>query len=157
MEDKKVTEKQIEKPVEKNEEEDKNKIRYQKKIRWAVANIYSSKNNTLITVTDLTGSETIAKSSGGNVIKQDRNKGKPYAAMQAATNVVDILKTRGINGLHIKIRAPGGHGPKSPGAGAQAIVRAVARMGIKVGKIEDVTPVPTDTTKRPGGRRGRRV
>ena len=77
--------------------------------------------------------------------------------MQAANSIVDILKARGINGLHMRIRAPGGHGPKSPGAGAQAIVRAVARMGIKVGKIEDVTPVPTDTTKRPGGRRGRRV
>ncbi len=140
-----------EKPKEERER------RPQRKIRWAVANIYSSKNNTLITVTDLTGSETIAKSSGGNVISQDRNKGKPYAAMQAAIKIVDILKSRGINGVHIRIRAPGGHGPKSPGVGAQAIVRAVARMGIKVGKIEDVTPVPTDTTKRPGGRRGRRV
>ena len=43
------------------------------------------------------------------------------------------------------------------GAGAQAVVRSLARMGLRIGKIEDVTPTPTDTTKRPGGRRGRRV
>ena len=150
-EEKPKEEKTREKPQERKE------FKKPRKIRWAIANIYSSKNNTVISVTDITGSETIAKSSGGMVIKQDRNKGKPYAAMQAAGNIVDVLKSKGINGLHIKIRAPGGHGPKSPGAGAQAVVRAIARMGIRVGKIEDVTPVPTDTTKRPGGRRGRRV
>ena len=125
--------------------------------KWAVAHVYSSKNDTIITVTDLSGAETIAKASGGMIVKADREEGKPYAAMQAAAKVANEVKNRGITGLHIRIRAPGGNGAKTPGAGAQAVVRSLARMGLRIGKIEDVTPTPTDTTKRPGGRRGRRV
>jgi len=126
-------------------------------IQWAVCNVYSSKNDTIITITDLSGAETISKGTGGMIVKSAREEGKPYAAMQATIKAVQEAKERGITGLHIRIRAPGGHGTKTPGAGAQAVVRTVARQGVRVGKIEDVTPVPTDTTKRPGGRRGRRV
>ena len=125
--------------------------------KWAICHVFSSKNDTIITVTDLSGAETIAKASGGMIVKADRDEGKPYAAMQAAGKVANEVKNRGITGLHIRIRAPGGNGAKTPGAGAQAVVRALARMGLRIGKIEDVTPTPTDTTKRPGGRRGRRV
>ena len=77
--------------------------------------------------------------------------------IMVAANVANEVKNRGITGLHIRIRAPGGKGAKTPGAGAQAVVRSLARMGLRIGKIDDVTPTPTDTTKRPGGRRGRRV
>jgi len=125
--------------------------------KWAICHVYSSKNDTIITVTDLSGAETIAKASGGMMVKADREEGKPYAAMQSAAKVANEVKNRGITGLHIRIRAPGGNGAKTPGAGAQAVVRSLARMGLRIGKIEDVTPTPTDTTKRPGGRRGRRV
>ena len=125
--------------------------------KWAVCHVFSSKNDTIITVTDMSGAETIAKASGGMIVKADRDEGKPYAAMQAAAKVANEVKNRGITGLHIRIRAPGGNGAKTPGAGAQAVVRSLARMGLRIGKIEDVTPTPTDTTKRPGGRRGRRV
>ncbi len=128
-----------------------------RELHWAVAHVYSSKNNTVITVTDVSGAETIAKASGGVMVKADREKGKPYAAIRATSKVVNECRNRGINALHIRIRAPGGHGAKTPGAGAQAVVRSMARMGIKIGRIEDVTPIPSDTTKRPWGRRGRRV
>ncbi len=130
-------------------------VRRQKKS--AGANVFSSKNNTIITITDLSGAETIAKCSGGVIVKSDREEGSPYAAMQAAFKAADLAKERGITHIRIKIRAPGGHGAKTPGAGAQAVVRALARSGLRIEKIEDVTPIPTDTTKRPGGRRGRRV
>ncbi|MFA6214766.1 MAG: 30S ribosomal protein S11 [Candidatus Micrarchaeia archaeon] len=125
--------------------------------KWAVCHVFSSKNDTILTVTDLSGAETLAKASGGMIVKADREEGKPYAAMQAAAKVANEVKNRGITGLHIRIRAPGGNGAKTPGAGAQSVVRSLARMGLRIGKIEDVTPTPTDTTKRPGGRRGRRV
>jgi len=123
----------------------------------AVAHIFSSKNDTIITVTDLSGAETIAKASGGMMVKADREEGSPYAAMQAAFRAADLAKQRGVTHIRIKIRAPGGHGAKTPGAGAQAVVRALARSGLHIEKIEDVTPLPTDTTKRSGGRRGRRM
>ena len=123
----------------------------------AVAHVYSTKNNTIITLTDISGAETIAKCSGGMIVKADRMKGSPYAAMQAAFKVADLAKERGISQIYIRIRAKGGHFSKTPGPGAQAVVRALARSGLRILRIDDVTPIPTDTTKRPGGRRGRRV
>jgi len=131
--------------------------RFKREYKWAVCHVFSSKNDTIITVTDMSGAETIAKASGGMIVKADREEGKPYAAMQAAAKVANEAKNRGITGLHIRIRAPGGNGAKSPGSGAQAVVRSLARLGLRIGKIEDVTPIPTDTTKKAGGRRGRRV
>ena len=50
-----------------------------------------------------------------------------------------------------------GNGTKTPGPGAQAALRALARAGMKIGRIEDVTPTPSDSTRRKGGRRGRRL
>ncbi|MCL5239196.1 MAG: 30S ribosomal protein S11 [Candidatus Marsarchaeota archaeon] len=128
-----------------------------KGIRWGVAHIFSSKNDTIITLTDLSGAETIAIGSGGMIVDADREEGSPYAAMQAAYKVAATAIEKGVTHINIKIRAPGGHGPKTPGPGAQAVVRALARSGFRIGSIEDVTPIPTDTTRRPGGRRGRRV
>ncbi len=125
--------------------------------RWAVAHVYSSKNDTIITLTDLSGAETIAVGSGGMMVNADSQEGSPYAAMQAAYKVAAEAKEKGITNVNIEIRATGGHGSKTPGAGAQAVVRVLARSGLRVNKIGDVTPIPTDTTRRPGGRRGRRV
>lgn len=127
-------------------------------IRWGVAHIRSSYNNTIIHVTDITGSESLFKVSGGMVVKSDRMKPSPTAAMIAAKATADAAAERGITGLHIKIRAPGGHqGPHSPGPGAQAAVRALSRKGIRIGIIEDVTPVAHDGCRKKGGKRGRRV
>ncbi len=125
--------------------------------RWGVAHIFSSYNNTIIHITDVSGAETVAISSGGQHVKADREESSPYAAMRAAGQVSESAKSKGITGLHIKVRAVGGVGPKTPGPGAQAAIRALARAGFKIGRIEDVTPVPHDTTRKPGGRRGRRV
>ena len=125
--------------------------------RLAVVHVYSSKNDTIITATDVSGAETLAWSSGGMMVKSSREEGKPYAAMQAAAKLVNQLKEKGVDTVHIKIRAPGGNGSKTPGGGAQAVVRTIARMRMRVGRIEDVTPLPTDSMKRAGGRRGRRV
>jgi small subunit ribosomal protein S11 len=120
---------------------------------WGVAHIKCSFNNTIITVTDITGAETIAKSSGGMVVKAARDESSPYTAMQMASQLADTLKDKGIEGVHIKVRAPGGNKQRSPGPGAQAAIRAFARAGIKIGRIQDVTPVPHDGTRPKGGRR----
>ena len=127
------------------------------KEKWAVAHIFASFNNTIITLTDLTGAETIAKSSGGVVVKQDRNQSSPYAAMQMAANIAQVAKEKGIIGVHVKVRAPGRGKQRSPGPGAQAAIRALARAGMRIGNIEDVTPIPHDSIRAKGGRRGRRV
>jgi len=129
----------------------------EKRNKVGLANIYASKNNTIITITDITGAETVATASGGSMVKADKDGGSPYAAMQAAFKAAEKAKERGLTQLKIRVRAPGGHNSKVPGSGAQAAVRALARSGLKILLIEDVTPIPTDTTKKPGGRKGRRV
>ncbi len=130
----------------------------QEAIRWGVAYIYSSYNNTIIHVTDMTGADTIARASGGMVVKADRLKPSPTAAMNAAKQIAEKIREQGISALHIKIRAPGGHdGPNSPGPGAQAAIRALSRSGIRIGVIEDVTATPTDGCRKKHGKRGRRV
>ena len=121
--------------------------------KWGVAHIYSSFNNTLITITDLTGAETIAKISGGMVTKSAREESSPYIAMQMATQISEKIRDKGVTGIHIKVRAPGGNMQRSPGPGAQAAIRAFARAGIKIGRIEDATPIPHDGTKAKKGRR----
>ena len=125
--------------------------------KWGIIHIYSSYNNTIIHMTDLTGGETVAISSGGIHVTADRYESSPFAAMKAANAVVESAKNKGFTGFHIRVRAVGGVGSRVPGPGAQAGIRALARGGFKIGRIDDVTPIPHDTTRKKGGKRGRRV
>jgi len=126
--------------------------------RWGVAHIYASYNDTIIHVTDITGTETLAVASGGMMVKSDRMEGSPTAAMMAAKRAAETALEKGLTGVHIKVRGPGGHnGPNTPGPGAQAAIRALSRMGLRIGIIEDVTPQPHGGCRKKGGKRGRRV
>ncbi|MCX8173239.1 MAG: 30S ribosomal protein S11 [Thermoplasmata archaeon] len=122
-----------------------------------IAHIFASYNDVIITITDITGAETLARCSGGMVVKADREEGSPYAAMKATERAAEMAKEKGVEMVHIKVRAPGGNKSLTPGPGAQAAIRALARSGLKIGRIEDVTPIPHDGCKKKGGRRGRRV
>jgi small subunit ribosomal protein S11 len=126
-------------------------------VKWALAHIFSSFNNTIITITDLTGAETIVRMSGGMVAKADRDESSVYTAMQLAMQLAAKVREKEITGIHIKVRAPGGNKAKNPGPGVQAAIRAFARAGLRIGRIENVTPIPHNSVKRRGGRRGRRV
>jgi small subunit ribosomal protein S11 len=117
--------------------------------KWGIAHVHASFNNTIITITDQTGAETIAKSSGGTVVKQNRDEASPYAAMQMAEVVAEKAKARDIDGVHVRVRGPGGNQQTNPGPGAQATIRALARAGLEIGRIEDVTPIPHDGTRGP--------
>ena len=111
---------------------------------FGVCHICATFNDTFIHVTDLSGRETYARVTGGMKVKADREEHSPYAAMLAAQDVHARLKQLGV-------------GARTPGPGAQAAMRALARLGLKIGRIEDVTPIPTDSTRKAGGRRGRRL
>lgn len=124
---------------------------------FGVCHICATFNDTFIHVTDLSGRETLARVTGGMKVKADREESSPYAAMMAAADVFARLKLMGINAIHIKVRGQGGIGSRTPGPGAQAAMRSLARMGLRIGRIEDVTPIPTDCTRRKDGRRGRRL
>lgn len=129
----------------------------EKKTKWGIAHIFASYNNTFIHITDITGSETIAKYTGGAQVKADRLGSSPHAAMIAAKKAAEEAMNKGITAVHIRVRAPGGIKQKNPGPGAQPAIRALARAGLKIGVIEDVTPIPHNGCKKKGGRRGRRM
>jgi small subunit ribosomal protein S14e len=122
-----------------------------------VVHIFASFNDTFIHVTDLSGSETLVRRTGGMEVKVDRDESSPYAAMIASQKVAERCKELGIEALHVKLRATGGNRSKTFGPGAQNAIRALARSGLKIGRIEDVTPIASDGTRKKGGRRGRRL
>jgi len=125
--------------------------------KWGVAHIYSSENNTIIHITDITGAETIARVSGGMMTNKDKDKGKPFPSMKAAKKAAQDAAGKGLLGVHLRVRAPGGSKKRMPGQGAQPAIRALVRGGLRIGSIKDVTPIPHDGTRKKGGRRGRRV
>jgi small subunit ribosomal protein S14e len=124
---------------------------------FGVAHLFASFNDTFVHVTDLSGRETLVRVTGGMKVKADRDESSPYAAMLAAQDVAEKCKELGLTALHIKVRGTGGSKARSPGPGAQSALRALARNGLKIGRIEDVTPIPSDCTRRKSGRRGRRL
>ena len=125
--------------------------------RIGIAHIFASFNNIIITVTDLTGAETITRCSGGMVAKSAKDEGTPYTAMKVAQNVAETAQEKGIDRVNVRVRGQGGNKAHTPGRGAQAAIRALVRSGMKIGKIEDVTPIPHDGCRKKGGRRGRRI
>jgi small subunit ribosomal protein S14e len=124
---------------------------------FGVAHLFASFNDTFVHITDLSGRETLVRVTGGMKVKADRDEASPYAAMLAAQDAAARCKELGITALHIKVRGTGGNKTRSPGPGAQSALRALARNGLKIGRIEDVTPIPSDSTRRKSGRRGRRL
>ena len=88
---------------------------------------------------------------------EDKNFLITFEQKAAFSLTVAEAMAKGITGVHIRVRAAGGVRSKSPGAGAQPAIRALARSGLKIGMIEDVTPIPHGRMKSKGGRRGRRL
>nr|XP_042116406.1 40S ribosomal protein S14-like [Peromyscus maniculatus bairdii] len=122
---------------------------------FGVCHIFVSFNGTFVHVTDFSGKETICRVTGGMKVKADRDESSAHAAVLAAQDVAQRCKELGITALHIKLCATGGNRTKTPGPGAQSAPIALAQSGIKIGQIEDVTPIPSDSTRRKGGHCGR--
>jgi len=120
----------------------------------AVMNIYTSFNNTLVHVTDMSG-KTLSKVTGGEITKQDRLKANPTIAMFISKKVEEQLKELGVTSLYVRIRAK--TGSPAPGPGAHSIIKSLTRAGFKILNILDTTRNPRGGPKNKGGRRGRRV
>lgn len=138
------------------EKEDSQKKKTEKKEKEieAVLNIYTSFNNTIAHVTDMSG-KTIAKVTGGMVTKHGRLKANPTIAIFIAKRIAETLEELGIKSLYVRIRAK----TRSPtlGPGAHAIIKSLTREGFKILNILDTTRFPRGGPKKGGGRRGRRV
>lgn len=137
---------------EKTAEEKKQKEKHNKEME-AILNIYTSFNNTLAHVTDMSG-RTIAKVSGGQVTKHGRLKANPTIAIFISKRLAEILNELGVRSLYVRIRAK--TRAPAPGPGAHAIIKSLTREGFKILNILDTTRFPRGGPKKKGGRRGRR-
>lgn len=149
----KIEEKSEKEKIEKTEEKKSSKDKKERNIE-AIVNIYTSFNNTIVHVTDMSG-RTLTKVSGGMVTKHNRLKANPTIAMFIAKRITETMKELGVKSLYIRIRAKTGN--NSPGPGANALIKSLSREGFKILNILDTTRVPRGGPKKKGGRRGRRV
>ena len=147
----KVEEKIVEEEMEDDEGQEKKEKK--KKEVEAVVNIYTSFNNTIVHVTDMSG-KTIAKVTGGMVTKHGRLKANPTIAMFISKRISEIIKDLGIKNLYVRIRAKTRN--PAPGPGANPIIKSLSREGYKILNILDTTRYPRGGPKIKGGRRGRR-
>src|SRR3989338_2421712 len=97
------------------------------KSKEGIVHIYSSPNNTLMLLTDITGAETIGKCTGGQVTKAQHKEGEPYTAMKIAEKIADIARTKEIFEVTVKVRGQGGIRTKMPGKGSEAAIRSLTR------------------------------
>jgi len=151
MEEEKISEEPIEelkiKEIEIEPEKRKKEIE-------AIVHIYTSFNNTIVHVTDMSG-RTLSKVTGGMVTKHSRLKANPTIAIFIAKRVAEEILPLGIKSLYVRIRAQTNN--PTPGPGAHAIIKSLSRSGFKILNILDVTKIPRGGPKKKGGRRGRRV
>lgn len=131
----------------------KTKQKKDEKKAEAIVNIYTSFNNTLVHVTDMSG-KTLTKVSGGMVTKHGRLKANPTIAMFIAKRIAEDLRDKGVGLLYFRIRAKTRN--PSLGPGANALVKSLSREGFKILNILDTTRFPRGGPKKKGGRRGRR-
>ncbi len=144
---------EVEKVKDKPEKVDKKTPKKPKKEVEAIINIYTSFNNTLVHVTDMSG-RTLAKVTGGMTTKHGRLKANPTIAMFIAKRVSENIKDLGVRSIYVRIRAKTGN--PAPGPGANAIIKSLSREGFKILNILDTTRIPRGGPKKKGGRRGRR-
>ncbi len=121
------------------------KKKAKKNVPVGVAHIYSSFNNTIVTITDPSGNVVSWSSSGCNGFKGSR-KSTPFAAQVAGENAARKAREAGLKTVSVLV--------KGPGAGRESALRALHLSGIQVTNIKDITPVPHNGCR---ARKSRRV
>lgn len=106
--------------------------------------IFSSFNNTIITITDTQGN-TVCWGSAGSAGFKGSRKSTPFAARMAAEQAVKTAMSQGLQEAALFV--------KGPGPGREAAIRAIQSMGLKVTAITDITPVPHNGCRPPKKRR----
>lgn len=120
------------------------KRKEKKNIAEGIAHIQSTFNNTIVTITDLSGN-VIAWSSAGMQGFKGSRKSTPFAAQMAAEDAVKKAREHGLRSVQVYI--------KGPGAGRESALRSLQVAGLKITLIRDVTPIPHNGCRPPKRRR----
>ncbi len=120
------------------------KRREKKNVSYGVAHIYSTFNNTIVTLTDKEGN-ALSWASGGNVGFKGARKSTPYAAQMSAQQAAKVAQDNGMVDVDVIV--------KGPGPGRESAIRALQVAGLNVNVIRDETPVPHNGCRPPKRRR----
>lgn len=120
------------------------KKKERRNIQNGVAHVQSTFNNTIVTITDVSGN-VIAWASAGSVGFKGSRKSTPFAAQLAAEQVAKKAMEQGVKTIEVCV--------KGPGAGREAALRSLQAAGFRVDLIRDVTPIPHNGCRPPKRRR----
>ena len=120
------------------------KKKERKNISNGIAHIQATFNNTIVTITDVSGN-TIAWSSAGAQGFKGSRKSTPFAAQVAAEDAARKAMEHGVRSVEVHV--------KGPGAGREAALRALQAAGFNITVIQDVTPIPHNGCRPPKRRR----
>ncbi len=120
------------------------KRKERKNVSYGVAHIYSTFNNTIVSVTDK-GGNVLAWASGGNVGFKGTRKSTPFAAQIAAQQVAKAVQEHGVQEIDVVV--------KGPGPGRESAIRSLQAAGLQVNMIKEATPIPHNGCRPPKRRR----
>ena len=100
---------------------------------YGVAHVHTTFNNTIISITDMSGG-VISWASAGKVGFKGSRKSTPYAAQLAGEKVARQAMDHGVREVAVFV--------KGPGPGREAAIRSLQQAGLRVTAIHDVTPIP---------------
>ena len=122
----------------------KKKKKIKRNITSGIAYVYSTFNNTIISIADESGNVISWSSAGAQGFKGSR-KSTPYAAQVAADDVGAKAYEQGLRTLSVEV--------KGPGSGRETALRALQSKGFKITSIKDTTPMSHNGTRPPKRRR----
>jgi small subunit ribosomal protein S11 len=120
------------------------KKKERRNIQNGVAHIQSTFNNTIVTITDVSGN-VVAWASAGSAGFKGSRKSTPFAAQLAAEQAAKKAMEQGVRSIEVHV--------KGPGAGREAALRSLQAAGFRVDLIRDVTPIPHNGCRAPKRRR----
>jgi small subunit ribosomal protein S11 len=122
----------------------KPKKRVKKNVQSGIGHIQATFNNTMVTITDVSGNVIAWSSAGSRGFKGSR-KSTPFAAQIAAEDAAHKAMDHGMRQIAVHVNGPG--------AGREAALRSLANSGLKLTLIKDVTPIPHNGCRPPKKRR----
>ena len=120
------------------------KKKVKKNVQSGIAYIQSTFNNTIISITDVSGNVISWSSAGHRGFKGSR-KSTPFAAQLAAEDAARAAMEHGMRTIAVFLRGPG--------SGREAALRSLQAAGFKITAIRDVTPIPHNGCRPPKKRR----